>query len=177
MTHRRQQNYRFPTTRPHIFPQKVINTLANILGLGSGTGQDRDGGIQDSIVSTVLLIHIDTDIGSNTKLGEVSAGIHDGTGGETHAPTVGQFAGKRQAATAASGVTHDGDLAERLHDGHEIVTGAEGTAVGQHYNGFQVMDVVLGWFKVVGIGLAQVIVALASLVADIPHEGFVVDKA
>ena len=60
MTHRRQQNYRFPTTRPHIFPQKVINTLANILGLGSGTGQDRDGGIQDSIVSTVLLIHIDT---------------------------------------------------------------------------------------------------------------------
>ena len=50
----------------------------NILGLGSGTGQDRDGSVQDSIVSAVLLIHIDTDIRSDSKLGEVSAGIHDG---------------------------------------------------------------------------------------------------
>ena len=75
-------------------------------------GEDVDGGVEDGVAGAVVLVHVNAHVGCYAELGESALGVHDGAGGETHAPAVGQFAGEGQSAAAAGGVAHDGDLVE-----------------------------------------------------------------
>ena len=139
-------------------------------------GEDGNGGVEDGVAGAVLLVHVNAHVGGHAKLGESSLGVHHGARREAHAPAVGQFAGEGQSAAAARGVAHDGDVAQRLHDRDEVVSRAEGGAVGEHDDGLEVVDVVFGGLEVVGVGLTQVVMTLAGLVADVAGEGLAADE-
>ena len=76
----------------------------------SGGSEDVDGGVEDAVMLVVAGVEVDAHVGRHAKLGELALGVHNRARRETHAPAVGQLAGKGQAAAAASGVANDRDL-------------------------------------------------------------------
>ena len=143
------------------------------------SGQDGHGGVEDGVAAGLLvgIGDVDLAVGGDAKLGELAAGVAYLCRRESHAPATGQVGSEGQAASATSGVAHDGDARQVLHDRDKIVGRRETGTVAQHHHGLAVVHAAGIGGEVVVVGLGKVVVPGAGLVAEAAHHGLAGDEA